>query len=140
MLYPTDPGADLQSALISALLVDPGVAALVGDRVYDLRATSPQDAVYPYIAIGESSVTYEHSDGYSNSETVFVVHSWSRANGFSEARNLLRAAEAALNRTSIELLTDRVQSILSLSSQMMRDPDGVSSHGALRIRVLTEPR
>ena len=139
-MSPVDPASDLQDALIAALLADPSVTAIVGPRVYDLRAAGPQDAAFPYIALGEASVVFDHADFYHKAETVVTVHCWSRALGFGEVKQLGRAVEAALTNAAVTLPGDRVQSILSLSTNYMRDPDGISAHGALRFRVMTEPQ
>ncbi len=145
----SDPGIDLQDAMIAALVADSSInvffqalqtPAAPSDRILDLRATSPSDAVFPYVVLGEVHIVYDHADGWDGADNGVTIHVWSRDLGFREARTLGRLVERCLNRVELQLPLDRVVSVFSETSQYMRDPDGISAHGALRFSVKTEPK
>lgn len=137
----TDPGYALQEAIVKALKADAGVAALVGAGVYDRvpRATdgTPQVA-FPYISLGDTQMLPELAEATDAAETVVTLHGWSRAVGFPEVRQLAKAVIAALHDASLTLTGGVLQSLLLQSTQVLRDPDGLTSHAVLTFSALTD--
>lgn len=81
----------------------------------------------------------DRGDGYEGSDSVLTLHVWSRAVGFPQAKAIGAAIRATLGPgVAIEAGTRLVDFVFD-SARYLRDPDGVSSHGVLVFRALTEP-
>lgn len=79
-----------------AVSAAPGVAALVGDRVYPYRI--PVDPIWPlvtfFIVTGVRNVTLDGLDGVGNFQ--FQIDSWSADNG-KESRDIAKAVLTAMD-------------------------------------------
>lgn len=84
----------LQKALVARLKGDPGVSALVGQRVHDGQA--PAGTGYPYVVVGESTEVEARTMGRSGFTDTVTVHIWSQYDGRKEALQVLTAIGRAL--------------------------------------------
>jgi hypothetical protein len=137
----TDPGLDLQGAVVTALQADAGVRQLVNDGVYDLVPRAPDGSptvAFPYISFGDTQLLPELAEATDAAETVITLHCWSRAAGFPEVRKLARAVTAVLHDQPLTLASGELQSLLLESTQTLRDPDGLTSHAVLKFSALTD--
>lgn len=125
----SDPSLALQKAVVATL------RAVVGAAVYDQAAPN----VFPRITIGEGQVLGDYADCYDGSDTSFDVHIWSRAVGFPEAKTIASQVRDALNDQMLSLDGHTVGFLRFTQSQMLRDPDGLTSHIAMTFRALTQP-
>ncbi|WP_454914985.1 DUF3168 domain-containing protein [Xanthobacter sediminis] len=131
-----DPSGPLQVALHDALRADAAVAALVGGRIYD---AVPADAVFPYVAIGEAQTVDDGAACLDAAECFVTLHVWSRVKGAVEARRITSAVAAALDDAAFDLSPDHVLvEIASTGARTFLDPDGLTTHGVVTIRALTE--
>lgn len=126
----SDPSLALQKAVVAAL------RAAVGAAVYD---QVPPSSVFPRITVGEGQVLGDYADCYLGSDTSFDVHVWSRAVGFPEAKALASQVRDALHDQMLPLDGHTVGLLQFTQSQMLRDPDGLTSHLVLTFRALTQP-
>jgi len=137
----TDPRYDLQRAVVQALKSAADVSAIVEDRIYD-RVPRAKDgsinATFPFVSIGDTQLLPELAECTDAAETALTLHAWSRAVGFPEALRLAAAVTAALHDVDIPLQGGALQSLLLESSQVLRDPDGLTSHAVLTFNVLTD--
>lgn len=130
------PSLELQGAIVTRLKADVAVAALVGARVYDNvpRTTAGViSADYPFIAIADS---YELRDDVlcqRGVEITFNLDVWSRRPGFVEARQLAHAAVQSLHNWDASLATNRLITLQHRQTRMLRDPDGLTSHGVVEM-------
>lgn len=123
-----DGTLELQGAVVARLKSFAGVAALVGDRVFD---EVPSTAVFPYISIGPSDEVDDSADCIIGSEVTFQIDGWSRAVGFPEVRRMSNAVRAALNGQEFNLSTNALANLEFTSSRVFRDPDGETKHAVL---------
>lgn len=135
-----DPALAIQGALLQALKLSEA-GRLVSGRVYD---DPPVDATtklptFPYIAFGTSQTIPERADCLDGSEHYVTIHAWSRAKGFPEVKRLAGAIRDALHDAAIEVPGFRLIDLAMEDAQIMRDPDGLSSHAALSFRALVDP-
>jgi hypothetical protein len=110
-------------------------ATAAGGAVFD---APPKNAGFPRITIGEGQIIDDPADCIDGSEVFMDVHVWSRAVGFSECKQIAGEARALLHR--VELALDG-HNLIALDVQgllYLRDPDGLTSHGKLTVRALTE--
>lgn len=134
----SDPSLELQMALVALLKTPDVLPATVGDRVYD---RVPLNAAYPYISLGDGQVLPDKADCIDGSEVFVQIDVWSRAVSYGEAKTIGKAVVAALDDQEDELSVEGFAVIVFelQSVQYLRDPDGVTRHGAITFRALIQP-
>lgn len=132
----------LQEAITIRLKTDPGVAAIVGDRVYD--AVAP-NAVKPYLSFGPIESRTQSADLYEGSEVVMQIDGWSGggsgdALGSLVSKQLGAAVRAALHDEELSLADGQRLVLLQIDSlRYLRDADGITEHAVITLTALTEP-
>jgi hypothetical protein len=137
----TDPGLNLQGAIITVLKADSGLKALVNAGVYDSVPRAPDGTptvAFPYVAFGDTQLLPELGEQTDAAETIVTLHCWSRAVGFPEVRKIAKAVAAVLHDATFALSSGQLQSLLLESTQVLRDPDGLTSHAVLKFSALTD--
>lgn len=136
----TDPSLALQGAFVVRIKA---LNTEAQSRVYD---TVPRDtngnitATFPYVSLGEATVTYNGADCYDGSDSSFDIHVWSRAPGFPECKRIADAIRTEFNLAEFNI-TDHTLELLELErAQYLRDPDGITRHAVLTFRALTQPK
>ncbi|HDH4945559.1 TPA: DUF3168 domain-containing protein, partial [Staphylococcus aureus] len=66
---------ELTNQIYKRLISDPNINKLVDDRVFDVVQ---DDAVYPYIVVGESNVTNNESSATMRETVGIVIHVYSQ--------------------------------------------------------------
>ncbi len=126
----------LQKAVYAALVADDGVGALIGDRIYD---GAPRDAVFPYLTIGRMTATDWSTGSEDGAEHRLTLDIWSRAHGKSECHAIAEAIRAVLHDAALALDGHGLINLRCETGDTMRDPDGITFHGRLCFRAVTEP-
>jgi len=127
---------ELQRAIVGRLKADSIVDALIDGRVYD---NPPPQPIFPYISIGPDNTIPSRADCYDGYEIHQQIDIWSRSPGFREAKQITEAARAALANADMTIADHRLVDIYPERVETMRDADGLTSHGILMIKALTEP-
>ena len=130
------PEQALQRAIYETLVADAAVGALVGDNIYD---AAPRNAGFPYVAIGESRAGDWSTGTETGAEHRLTLHVWSRGRGKAECHAITDAVRAALHDALLVLDGHALVNLRSEFAEAQRDPDGVTWHGVLRFRGVTEP-
>ncbi|PWR19148.1 DUF3168 domain-containing protein [Zavarzinia compransoris] len=131
-----DASLAVQGAVFALLAADSGLGALIGPRLHDRR---PEGAGFPHVVIGEASCLPDDSCTRAGQVHVLTLHAWSRYRGRAEAKRILAAMTAALHR-QVPVLGGAhacVQARVTYGA-VLDDGDGVTTHGVLRLRVVTE--
>lgn len=117
------------------------VGTMVAGRVYDDPPATAPGAMptFPYVAFGASQTIPERADCLDGSEHYVTIHAWSRAKGFPEVKRLAAAIREALHDTALDVPGFRLIDLAMEDVQIIRDPDGLSSHAALNFRALVDP-
>jgi len=127
----------VQKAVIARLRADPGVIAIVGNRIYD---NPPPEADFPYLSIGPDQTLPDRASCYDGSEVILQIDGWSRTPGFQEVKTIAEAVRAALTDAPLDLSPAyRLVDIALDQLQTLRDPDGLTDHAVISFRALTEP-
>lgn len=132
----TSPSLAIQGAIVTQLRADVALDGLIADRVYD---RIPAGAAFPYVTIGESQEIGNFADCYDGSETFQDVHVWSRSVGMPETKNIASAIRASLHEASLSLDGHTLELIQFRDLRILRDPDGITTHGVLTFRILSQP-
>jgi Protein of unknown function (DUF3168) len=126
----------LQKAAYAALVADAEVGALIGDRIYD---QPPRDAAFPYATIGQTTVADWSTGTEDGSEHRLTLHVWSRTGGQSECHAIAEAMRTALHGAALSFEDHALVNLRFETADTRRDPDGITFHGVMRFRAVTEP-
>lgn len=132
-----DADLELQGLIISTLKADAGVAALVGQRVYD---SVPLNAQFPYVSFGPSDSLEDDADCITGLNISQQLDAWSRAVGFPEVKRISDAVRAALHDKDFALSVNALVFFEHRQTRTFRDPDGLTNHAALSFEASVERR
>jgi hypothetical protein len=137
----SDRSEHLFAAIFAALDGDAALVALVGqdneglNRIYD---TPPQGAAAPYVVIGDETASdYGSSAGDAQEHTV-TIHVWSEQPSTLQCKRIMAAVRDVLHEATLALSGGNLVYLRQEFKETFRDADGVSHHGVLRYRALTE--
>lgn len=114
----------VQKAIYTAL-------SAVPMTVYD---DVPENAAFPYASIGETSLTDAGNKTGNADDQYETVHVWSRAKGFKECKDMMAAVVKALSGA---VYSEQGYGIVFVELDQLttlRDPDGLTRHGVVRIK------
>jgi len=127
----------MQTAVYDRLTADARVRAVVGEppRVYD---GAPEDAVFPYIAIGEAR-TSDYPGVPGAIEHDLRLYAYSRYSGRREVKRIMSAVYDALHDAAFSVPGWRLANFRYVFADVLgrREPD--TFQGVMRYRALTEP-
>lgn len=128
--------AELQRIIWERLTTDPTITTLVGDRVYD----GPQSgAAHPYISFGNADVVEDDADCIVGRDETFQIDVWSELhNRKIEAKRINDAVRTSLHNYTADMGDYALHSMRVVLSQIMPDPDGISTHGVVQVTALIE--
>lgn len=129
--------AELQKAIIDALVADAAVGALVGDRIYDRM---PQDGDYPCITFGPSQQLTADEEQIDLEDHSVQLDCWSRDHGRKKpVMDIMAAVKTALHDASLSLPDP--YALVFIRVRDMRpflDRDGITAHGVVDIEAAVE--
>jgi hypothetical protein len=120
------PELELQGVLVQALKASVDVSALVDDRVYD---TVPMNAELPYISLGPMIATSDDAECITGFEIMVQIDSWSQAVGLPECKRIVDAVRVTLHDADLAMGVNALVMIEHQTSNVSRDPDGITNHG-----------
>lgn len=131
-----DRTADLLEAIYDVLAGDAALTAIIGaDKVWDhVRA----GAAEPYVVIGETTAVDAGAVGIDAQEHTVTIHAWSITPSSLQVRTIVAAVRAALHDADLTLAAGQCRNLRCEITETMRDPDGVTHHGVLRFRAVTQ--
>ena len=98
----------------------------------------PQGSAYPYINIGEDTALQWDTDDSTGSESTLTIHTWSRQYGRRETKQIMRQIYNALHRAELDIAGGLFVTCEWEFAESFVDPDGVTRHGVMRFRILSE--
>jgi hypothetical protein len=132
-----DADLELQGLIVATLKASAGLAALVGDRIYD---TVPQGAQFPYVSFGPSDSLSDDADCIEGLAVSQQLDAWSRAVGFPEVKQISDAVRAALHDKNLALTVNALVFLEHRQTRVFRDPDGLTNHAAIAFEASVERR
>jgi hypothetical protein len=130
------PSLALQKAAYAALADDAGLGALVGDRIFD---GPPRSLAFPYVTLGDARATDWSTGTEEGTEHRLQLHAWSRERGKAECWAVLDAIRAALDPGALDLDGHALVNLRFEAADVGQDRDGITWHGVVRFRAVTEP-
>ena len=126
---------DLQSAIFSLLSGDSTLDSLVGDnKIFDTVA--PQDTAYPYVQIGDDSLSDNSTKDLDGNIHSIVIHTWSRYRGDKEAKEIMARVYDLLHNSSLSVSGASLVNARFDTSDILTDPDGITKHGVQRFNFV----
>ena len=123
----------LQSTLYSALNVS-AITSTLSCGVYDEVVEGNS---YPFITLGEETVTDYSTKNLVGAETTVNIHIWSRYKGSKETKQIMDKVHDLLHDVSLTVSGVNLINLRFEFSDIMRDPDGITRHGVMRFRAIT---
>jgi len=131
----SDPSLELQAAIVGKLKNDPGVQAVVGQRVYD---EVPNNPTFPYISIGDNQVLPDKANCIDGTEIFWQLDGWARDPTFPMTKQISKAVVAALDDQAITVTGYAVVVCEISTVNYLHDPDGITRHVAINFRFLIQ--
>lgn len=127
----------VQRAFYARMTGSDELMSLLSD-VYDGQA--PEDAVYPYIVLGEATETPDNAHGRLGRQTSSTLHIWSQYDGYGEALQILATVAALFDHQPLDVPGLHHVSTHYEFSQTLTDPTppGDIRHIPVRFRTRTE--
>jgi hypothetical protein len=108
-----------------------GAIVAVPLTVYD---EAPENAAFPYVSIGESNTIDAGNKTNHADDHYETIHVWSRAKGFKECKDMAGKVIKALSEKTF-LETGYIIKFFEIDQvNFLRDPDGLTRHGVIRIK------
>ncbi len=95
------------------------------------------DQSFPYVTIGEFISLPQDTLDKAGVNSELTVHTWSRQLGMAETSGLMAAVWDTLHRQDLSFPTCQFVAMRCENAQTMRDADGRTRHGIVRVIVGT---
>lgn len=129
--------AELQKLIFDTLRADAAVMA-IANGVYDRVPSSPYGTRTAYISFGPSDVVDDGADCIDAGIYTFQVDAWSIAVGQVECKRLVDAIKDALHERDLQLTENALAEIRVDFRRILKDPDGLTTHGVVTVTASIE--
>ncbi len=130
---------DVQSGVYSRLTGHAALTALLPAGANGIFDHVPQQTAFPYVAIGETASRPLDTQGGHGHDTSLSIHVYTRSAGMRDLRRIMAAAYDALHDADFTV-PDQVLALCRCQSiESAIEGDGITRHGILRFRIITEP-
>ena len=132
----THPSLALQKAVYAALAGDAVLGGLVDDRIFD---APPRNVPFPYVSFGNAQGNDWSTGTETGTEHRVVLDVWSRHRGKAECWAIAEAVTMVLDDAALTLDGHALVNLRLETAETGRDADGLTWHGVVRFRAVTEP-
>lgn len=123
-----------QTAVYNRLTGDSAFMALVTGVFDDV----PEQQRFDYVTFGESTEEAWDCFGQNGSDVAFDLHIWSRYRGYAKAQAINAAMIGLLNGVTLTITGYTPVLLDWVSTQQLRDPDGITRHLVTRFQLLAD--
>lgn len=127
---------EIQKALYAVLSSDTDLGVLVGSRIYD--DVPDNQNTFPFVTIGEDTLTQWDTDQKLGYEVSLVIHVWSRYRGRKETKEIQAAIYDALHNAPLSVTGYDNFLMQEREAESFLDPDGKTRHGIQTYHALIE--
>jgi hypothetical protein len=130
------PSVELQKLIFDRLVADPGVHAVVGDRIYE---NPPEGATFPYVSFGPSDVIEDDAECITGRVETIQIDCWARQDAqISPVKALSDAVKSALHLFAGDMTTHALVEMRVVAMRAFMDPDGLTAHGVVTVEAMVE--
>tara|TARA_Y100000996_G_scaffold98920_1_gene71200 strand:- start:202 stop:603 length:402 start_codon:yes stop_codon:yes gene_type:complete len=122
----------LQQTVFNTLDGDSTLQSLVSD-VFNFV---PQNTAYPYVQIGDDSLSDNSTKDLDGNIHSIVIHTWSRYRGDKEAKEIMARVYDLLHNSSLSVSGASLVNARFDTSDILTDPDGITKHGVQRFNFV----
>ena len=127
----SDYASALQQTVFNALDQSSTLQNLVTD-VYDFV---PESTAFPYVKIGEQTMVDDGTKDKKGSDFTIEVHTFSRYRGSVEIKNIMSVVYDILHESSLSVSGASLVNMRFEFSDIIKENDGLTTHGLQRFRV-----
>lgn len=133
----TSPSLEVQILIVQTLKANATVMALI-NGVYDSIPADPWGSKLGYVSLGPEDNNVDDADCISGWEMFHQIDVWSRKPGRVHAKQICAAVKAALHQADLSLTDNALVVIELVFERILKDPDGLTTHGVLQFRIAAE--
>ena len=126
---------ELQKAVFSALntgsITHAGGSAITG-VFYDV----PADTAYPYIRIGEETISDNSSKDKDIFEHTLTIHIWSQYRGNRDIKDIMKQVHDLLHNSALSVSGASMVNMRQEFHTTLIEGDGITRHGVMRFRAV----
>lgn len=126
----------IQGAMFARIKADAVLNAAIGGRVYD---EVPENAVYPYVVLGEGVETPDNELAAYESRVAATLHVWSAYRGFRESLIIAGHLIRLFDHQPLVVAGRGVVAVRHEQTVTLRDPDSDVRHVVVRFAIDTYP-
>ena len=123
----------LQSTIYSTLNNDNTLTSTLGAGVFD---EVTEGTTYPFVAIGEDTVTDFGTKTEDGGQFTINIHVWSQYTGSKETKNIMDRIHDLLHDSNLSVTGFNLVNLRFEFSDILRDPDVITRHGVMRFRAI----
>ena len=123
--------SELQQTVFNALDQSSTLQNLVTD-VYDFV---PESTAFPYVKVGEQTMVDNGTKDKKGSDFTIEVHTFSRYRGSVEIKNIMSVVYDILHESSLSVSGASLVNMRFEFSDIIKENDGLTTHGVQRFRV-----
>ena len=127
----SDYASALQQTVFNALDQSGTLQNLVTD-VYDFV---PEGTAFPYVKIGEQTMVDNGTKNKQGTDFTIEVHTFSRYRGSVEIKNIMSVVYDILHESSLSVSGADLINMRFEFSDIIKENDGITTHGLQRFRV-----
>ena len=127
----------LRAAMVTALRGSPSLTALLGGaKIYD---EPPAGTSFPYVSCGDWLTRDFSTDGTRAHEHTLTLHVYSQQGGRLECEEITGEILQLLDDMPLAASDHHLVNMRFTFADMRREADGITYHGVVRFRAVTEP-
>lgn len=119
------------SALNSASITDASGTAITG--VFD---DVPTNTAYPYVKIGEETLSDNSSKDKDIFEHTLTIHIWSQYRGNRDIKDIMKQVHDVLHDSSLSVTGASMVNMRQEFHTTLIEGDGITRHGVMRFRAV----
>ena len=123
----------LQTTIYSTLSNDNTLTNTLGAGVFDEVV---ENASYPFVALGEETAIDYSTKDLDGGEFTINIHVWSQYKGSKQTKEIMDRIHDLLHDSSLSVSGFNLANLRFEFSDILRDPDGITSHGVMRFRAI----
>lgn len=141
----------VQQTIYNVLIADTALRTLLATHAYAGSPTLPSvydhvpqfaasedDDAFPYVAIGEYTAAEFDTDDIDGMEQTIALHCWDRRRGKKRVKQVADAVYNALHNVTLEVVGQHAIFCYFEFSESIPDPDVMTHHLVMRLRVVTQ--
>ena len=126
----SDYASALQQTVFNALDQSSTLQNLVTD-VYDFV---PEGTDFPYVKIGDQTMVDDGTKTKQGSDFTLIIHTFSRYRGSKEIKEIMSLVYDVLHESSLSI-SGAMNNMRFEFSDIIKEPDGLTTHGVQRFRT-----